>query len=90
MIAYIPAMKVMTSSEFRKSLSSSLDQVRDDHEPLLVTRPGGNAVVVSEEHWSGMEETLFLMRSPRNAERLLRAIDELNEGKGVERELIRE
>lgn len=82
-IAYIDDMKVMTSSEFRKSLSSSLDQVRDDREPLLVTRKGGNSVVIAEADWAGMEETLYLLSSPRNAANLLESIAQAERGEFV-------
>jgi len=52
-----------------------MDKVSDDRSPLIVTRRGGKAVVVlSLEEYRGMEETLYLMRSPANARRLLRSI----------------
>ncbi|WP_020177692.1 type II toxin-antitoxin system prevent-host-death family antitoxin [Methylopila sp. M107] len=76
-------------SEFRQNLASHLDEVVDSRAPLLVTRRGGRSVVViSEEEWRGMEETLHLMSSPRNAERLLQGIAELDAGKGVEHDII--
>lgn len=90
-IAYRNGMRAISSTDFRKTLAESLDRVADDHEPLLVTRPGGrNAVVVSEEDWAGMEETLYLLRSPRNAEVLLESIAELNDGRGKRHALIDE
>jgi antitoxin YefM len=68
-----------------------MDQVIDDHTPQLITRAGNaNAVLVSEEDWSAMEETLYLLRSPKNAERLLRSIEEDDAGKARPRELIEE
>lgn len=78
-------------TEFRQNLASHLDEVVDGRAPLLVTRRGGKSVVViSEEEWRGMEETLHLMSSPRNAELLMQGIAELNAGKGVEHDLIEE
>jgi antitoxin YefM len=94
-IAYIcrnPKEKTMpatTVTDFRANIASMLDRVTEDHVPLIITRTGKkNTVVVSEEDWMGMQETLYLMSSPANAERLLRSIDELNAGLGVVRELI--
>ena len=82
-------MKAMSASDFRKSLAKAMDRVNSDHEPLLVTRTGGsNAVLISEEDWAGIEETLYLLESPRNAERLLDAIAQADRGEGVERTLI--
>ncbi len=82
-------MDSLSFSETRANLKAVIDRVVDDHAPVVVRRQrGGNVVLVSEEDWSGMEETLYLLRSPRNAERLLEAIEGLERGEGVERELI--
>lgn len=82
-------MESLSYSETRANLKSVMDRVVDDHAPVVVRRQrGGNVVMVSEDDWSGMEETLYLLRSPRNAERLLDAIAGLKHGEGVERELI--
>ena len=82
-------MNSLSFSETRANLKSVMDRVVDDHDPVVVRRQrGGNVVLVSEADWAGMEETLYLLRSPRNAERLLDAIAGLERGEGVERELI--
>ena len=82
-------MRAVMSSEFRANMATMLDKVTNDHMPLTVVRQGGkNVVVVSEEDWAGMEETLYLMSSPRNAERLLHAIAEAEAGLAVPRDLI--
>jgi antitoxin YefM len=66
-----------------------MDRVVADHAPIKIARQSGEAVVmVSESNWSLMEETLYRLSSPRNAELLMDAIRELDAGKGVERELI--
>lgn len=76
-------------TEFRQNLATHLDAVVDSRAPLTVTRKNGRSVVViSEEEWRGMEETLYLMSNPNNAKHLLDSIAELDAGKGVERELI--
>lgn len=75
-------------TEFRQNLASHMDEVCNSRAPLVVTRQKGQSVVVmSEEEYEGMQETLHLLRSPKNAERLLRSIEVLNAGKGVERDL---
>ena len=66
-----------------------MDGVVDDHAPIVIARQRGRAVVmVSLEDWSAMEETDYLLSNPANAKRLLRAKEQLEAGKGVERELI--
>lgn len=84
-------MKTLSSTDLRANLSSVMDQVNDDHEPVIVTRAKGKPVVmVSLEDWASMDETTYLLASPENARRLRASIRELNEGKGVVRDLIEE
>lgn len=83
-------MRTTSYSALRKTLAATLDKVTDDHEPVIITRDRGkpSAVLMSLEDFASYEETLHLLRSPRNAERLLKAIAELDAGKGKERTLI--
>lgn len=82
-------MDTVSYSTLRKNLASLMDQVNDDRAPLLVTRQKGQpAVLISLEDFRSYEETLHLMRSRRNSERLSDAIEELRSGGGTERELL--
>lgn len=64
-----------TYSALRSNLKQELDAVCADHEPLRVERKNGEAVVVlSETDFAALEETAYLLRSPENARRLLRAL----------------
>ena len=64
-------MDTVNYTALRKSLASAMDRVNDDRAPLLVTRQKGRpAVLMSLDDFRSYEETLYLMRSPRNAERL--------------------
>jgi antitoxin YefM len=66
-----------------------MDQVVTDHAPVVVTRQKAEAVVmVSLSDWNSMEETVRLLSSPANAQRLAEAIAELDAGEGQERELM--
>lgn len=86
---YIGNMKTTSTTELRANLSSMMDQVNDDHEPVIVTRAKGRpAVIMSLEDYKSIEETAYLLRSPQNAKRLLSAVDSLRAGDGVERDLI--
>lgn len=68
----------MTSTSYsraRRKLKSVFDRVCRDHEPVVITRRSGeNVVVLSEEDYSSLEETAYLLRSPANARRLLEAV----------------
>ncbi|HZH52798.1 MAG TPA: type II toxin-antitoxin system prevent-host-death family antitoxin [Microvirga sp.] len=75
-------------TEFRQNLASHMDAVCESRAPLVVTRQKGPSVVVmSEEEYEGMQETIHLLRSPRNVKHLLTSIAELNAGNGTERDL---
>lgn len=75
-------MKVATYSEVRQNLAKMLDRVRDDHEPLLVTRSNGDhAVLMSLADFNAYEETLYLMSNPANAARLTEGLDQIKSGK---------
>lgn len=81
-------MDVLTYSDTRANLKDVMDRVVDDRSPVVITRQKAEAVVmVSLADWNAMEETLHLLSSAANAERLRAAIGELNAGSGVERSL---
>jgi antitoxin YefM len=66
-----------------------MDRVVDDMTEIVVTRQKGEAVVlVSLTQWNSISETLHLLSSPKNAERLLSAIQQLESSGGTERDLI--
>ncbi len=90
-MTYVLIMKTLSSTALRANLSAVMDQVNDDHEPVIVTRAKGKPVVmVSLEDWSSMDETTYLLSSPRNAERLMEAVQGLKAGEGVVRDLVDE
>jgi antitoxin YefM len=81
-------MDAMTYTTVRANLASTMDRVCDDHEALIITRNGEQAVVMlSLEDYKALEETAYLLRTPANARHLLSAVAQLNAGKGVERKL---
>ncbi|MCO5949179.1 type II toxin-antitoxin system Phd/YefM family antitoxin [Mucilaginibacter flavidus] len=84
-------MQVTTYTSFRQKLKSYLDNVRNNHAPLYVTSANGEDVVVlSKSDYESMEETFYLLKSPANAARLLKGIEDYDLGLGKERSLIEE
>lgn len=74
-------MKHTSSTQLRANLSKLMDQVNDDHEPLIVTRANGKPVVIlSLEDYDAMDETTYLLSSPANAKALQQAIQRLDSG----------
>lgn len=64
------------------SLASYMDKVCDDRMPLFITRQNARIVVlVAEDEYEGLMETVHILKSPSNAVRLLRSIKEADEGK---------
>ena len=81
-------MHVITYTTVRANLASVMDRVCDDHEALIITRNGEQAVVMlSLEDYKALEETSYLLRTPANAKRLLAAVTQLAANNGVERTL---
>lgn len=84
-------MRATSYSELRRNLAKEIERVTEDHEPVIITRGGGktSAVLVSLEDFGSYEETAYLLRSPKNARRLLKSIAGLEQGRGRVRKLSR-
>jgi antitoxin YefM len=66
-----------------------MEQVCNDHAPIAITRKGEGAVVmISMDDYQALEETAYLLRSPKNTQRLIESIAELESGNGQEKELL--
>ncbi|GAB4373184.1 MAG: type II toxin-antitoxin system prevent-host-death family antitoxin [Bryobacter sp.] len=73
-----------TYTKLRENLASVLDTVVQQQEVVIVRRRGlGDVALIPAEELSGLEETAHLLRSPKNAQRLLRAMKKAGQGKGV-------
>jgi antitoxin YefM len=83
-------MTHVSYSELRRNLAHYMDEAIESRAPIVITRRSGqgSVVMLSEEEFEGWRETLHLLSSPRNAARLMQAIQELDAGKGQERELL--
>jgi len=57
-------MTSMNASEAREKLYRLLDETASDHEPVPITGPRSNAVLVGEEDWNSIQETLYLLSVP--------------------------
>lgn len=83
-------MDVLTYSDARANLKDVMDRVVDDQTQVIVTRQKAEAVVmVSLSEWNAIAETTHLLSSPANADRLRRSIEQMDAGKGQERELVK-
>jgi len=76
-------MAIHTSyTNLRENLASLLDEVENNRETLIVQRRGHeDIIIIAADDYHGLEETAYLLRSPRNAERLLSAFADAKAGK---------
>ena len=82
------AMNTIRYTSARSNLAQTMDKVCDDHAPVIITRKAAKPVVMmSLDDYEALEETAYLLRSPKNARRLLESIVQLEADKGTEREL---
>jgi antitoxin YefM len=83
-------MDAITYTTAREKLAATMDKVCENHEPIVITRNSQQAVVMmSLEDYKALEETSYLLRSPKNARRLLDAISDLSTGRGKARKLVK-
>jgi len=57
-------MNILKATEARAKLYALIDQAAESHEPIVITGKRANAVLVSEEDWNAISETLFLLSIP--------------------------
>ncbi|OQX57473.1 MAG: prevent-host-death family protein [Helicobacteraceae bacterium 4484_230] len=56
--------KVMTASQARANIYKLMDETAETHQPIMITGKRNNVVMLSEDDWNAIEETLFLNSIP--------------------------
>jgi prevent-host-death family protein len=57
-------MPILSATEARTKLYNLIDQTASTHEPILITGKRGNAVLISEDDWRSIQETIYLLNIP--------------------------
>ncbi|MFT4924254.1 MAG: antitoxin YefM [Phenylobacterium sp.] len=71
-------MNTLSMSEVRADFKSTVLNVIDNHEPILITNQGlGNVVMMSQEDYQSMQETMYLLSTTANAHRLNRSVEQI-------------
>lgn len=84
-------MMVANFTEFRIGLKKYLDNVENNNETLIIKRgTGKGAVMMSLDEYNSIMETLHLLSSKANTDRLYESIKQMKEGKVVRNQLIEE
>ena len=77
-------MTTINASTARTKLYGLIDEVTESHEPVIITGKRNNAVLLSEQDWNAIQETLYLLSVPGMRESLAEGvaepIDECSEG----------
>ena len=82
-------MEAITYTAARQNLAKTMEKVCENRAPIIVTRKTSNSVVImSLEDYEALEETSYLLRSPKNTRRLIESIVQLENDKGTEKELL--
>ena len=77
-------MDAISYTTARTNLAQTMEQVCNDHLPVIITpKKGASVVLISLEDYQALEETLYLLRSPANARRLLDSIAGLEKNKSA-------
>jgi antitoxin YefM len=82
-------INAVSYSELRSNPNKIMDMVCDSHEPVIIVRKHGEkAVMLSYSDYSSIQETLYLLSSPKMAKRLRESLESFNKGTGIERLLV--
>lgn len=57
-------MATLSATEARSKLYRLIDQASLSHEPIVITGKRGNAVLISEDDWRSIQETMYLLNIP--------------------------
>jgi prevent-host-death family protein len=69
-------MSVLTASDARSNLYRLIDQTNDSHEPVIISGKRNNAVLIAEDDWKAIQETLFLVSIPGMKESIVNGMKE--------------
>jgi prevent-host-death family protein len=68
--------KVLSASQARADIYNLMDETAQTHEPILITGKRNNAVMISQEDWNAIEETLYLNSIPNMAKSIQKAMNQ--------------
>jgi antitoxin YefM len=67
-------MPTLSATEARTKLYRLIDQTTQSHEPIVITGKRGNAVLISEDDWRSIQETIYLLNIPGMRESILEGL----------------
>ena len=73
-------MTTISASEARANLYRLIDEAASSHQPLLISGKRNNAILISEDDWKALQETVFLLSIPGMRESIRKGMDEPIDG----------
>lgn len=80
-------MNTQTYTETRANFKAAIESVTDKHEPLVITSKTDDVVLMARDDYESMQETMYLLSSINNANRIKESIAELDSGSLITAEL---
>jgi len=68
-------MSIMNATTARNNFSKVIDEAIETHEPITITGKSGNVVIISEEDWRSIQETLYLISLPGMKEKIVKGLN---------------
>ena len=68
-------MNVISATEAQNKIISLIDEVAEEHKPVKIKGENSNAVLLSEEDWNAMQETLYLLSIPNMRESIIEGMN---------------
>ncbi|MBT4838648.1 MAG: type II toxin-antitoxin system Phd/YefM family antitoxin [Methylococcales bacterium] len=69
-------MTILNATEARSKLYNLIDETSESHQPIVITGKRANAVLISEEDWNAISETLYLLSIPSMRESIKKGMSE--------------
>ena len=80
-------MKTITEKDLYEDLNNTLDEATNNNTPILIKRKNQDCIIISAQEYRGLQETLYLLSSPKNAERLIEGLKEARAEETMVREM---
>lgn len=72
-------LEIVTAAEARDEIQNLIDETAESHRPILITTESNNAVLLSEEDWNALQETLHLLSIPKMRESIAEQMNQPDE-----------
>ncbi len=72
-------LETITAAEAKDAIQTLIDETAESHRPILITTESKNAVLLAEEDWNALQETLYLVSIPKMRESIIETMNQPDE-----------